>query len=499
MKLGLGQINTTIGDLDGNLAKMSAYAEQALEQGCSLVLFPEMAVTGYPPLDLLDRPSFVAAAEKALDEWAKTLPNISVIVGNVAVNPAKQGRSLWNAAVLVTGGKVHSVHPKTLLPTYDVFDEDRWFEPLQGEPQLGIVGAMKLGITVCEDIWNAPLHREHARYHSDPVAKVVAQGAQIIINISASPFAVEKSALRQELLIRKAREHGVPVVFLNQVGGNDGLIFDGRSLVVSAEGQVVAQGSAFQEELLVVDLDELPEAISVSTPLPEADICNALTLGISDYFSKIGLKKAVVGLSGGIDSAVTAVLAVDALGSDNVVGIGMPSEFSSQGSIDDAQSLAENLGICFHLLPIQPPLVEIRSVLDEVLGPKPWGVADENLQARLRGMILMAYSNKHGHLVLSTGNKSELAVGYCTLYGDMCGGLAVISDLPKTMVFRVARHLNKDGERIPENTITKPPSAELRPDQRDDQSLPPYELLDHILQLYVEERLEVSQIVEHGL
>ena len=248
-----------------------------------------------------------------------------------------------------------------------------------------------------------------------------------------------------------------------------------------------------------MDLDELPEAISVSTPLPEADICNALTLGISDYFSKIGLKKAVVGLSGGIDSAVTAVLAVDALGSDNVVGIGMPSEFSSQGSIDDAQSLAENLGICFHLLPIQPPLVEIRSVLDEVLGPKPWGVADENLQARLCGMIFMVYSNKHGHLVLSTGNKSELAVGYCTLYGDMCGGLAVISDLPKTMVFRVARHLNKDGERIPENTITKPPSAELRPDQRDDQSLPPYELLDHILQLYVEERLEVSQIVEHGL
>ena len=472
MRLALAQINTTIGDIAGNLARMSQAVADA--RGCDLLVLPELCVTGYPPQDLLEHAGFVSEAVAGLAAWAAALP---------ADAPA----------ALVAGGHVASLHPKTLLPTYDVFDEDRWFEPPMGPPALARIAGVPVGLTVCEDLWT-----DTGRYATDPVATLASLGAALIVNISASPFSAGKGATRRALLEGHARRHGVALAYVNAVGGNDSLVFDGRSLMVDAAGRVVAEGAAFAEDLLLLDTAALPEPAPRAEPTPAAEVAEALVLGVRDYFRKIGARSAVVGLSGGIDSAVTATVAADALGPAQVVGIAMPSEFSSPGSLEDAEALARNLGIGYEVVPIQPGLEALRRSLGPLLGPPPWGVADENLQARLRGMTLMAFSNRHGHLVLSTGNKSELAVGYCTLYGDMCGGLAVISDVPKTLVYDVARHLNRHGPRIPESTLTKPPSAELRPDQRDDQSLPPYEDLDRILYRYVEERLEIRDIVARG-
>ena len=496
MKLALGQIDTTVGDLTGNLARMKTVVEEAIWAHADLVVFPELAVCGYPPQDLLDRPDFAERCRRRLDDWLLALPASAppIVVGSVEVNSSSRGRPLFNAAVFANEGRVQSIHPKTLLPSYDVFDEDRWFEPLRGGPQLITVAGQRVGLTVCEDIWVG----RTPRYDTDPVARCVQAGADLIVNISASPFSIGKDAMRRELLCDLAQNYARPVVYLNSVGGNDALVFDGRSLVIDAAGHVIARGAAFAEETLIVDLDSTTRAIEVPEVPVEAEVRDALVLGIRDYFAEIGVRRAVVGLSGGIDSALTAALAAEALGAGQVVGIAMPSEFSSAHSLTDAQGLADNLGIEFHVVPIQPSLGAMRETLAPLLGPDPWGVTDENLQARLRGMILMGWSNKNGHLVLSTGNKSELAVGYCTLYGDMCGGLAVISDLPKTMVYRVAHWMNRAGEIIPYNTIDKPPSAELRPDQFDAQSLPPYDVLDAVLERYVQDWLEVDAIVADG-
>jgi NAD+ synthetase len=501
MKIALAQINPTIGDFVNNLAIMSSTVDQATKEGCRLVLFPELAVTGYPPRDLLNRSSFVEAAQRALATWVETLaPDAPAIITGAVVNrnTHDRGRRLWNAGVYIDHNQIVSVHPKTLLPSYDVFDEDRWFEPLDEEPTLVEIDGVRIGVTICEDIWALSNTDLLDRYHQKPMVKLVEMGAQWIVNLSASPFSVGKGAERQTLLTRQAEAQNVPILYVNQVGGNDELIFDGRSMVVNRRGELVAQGRAFQEDLLIADTDDLQHTQVPPAMTPEDEVTKALTLGVRDYFGKIGATQAVIGLSGGIDSALTATIAADALGPQNVVGIGMPSEFSSEGSLQDAEQLAQNLGISYHVIPIQPALDAIRTLLGDVLGAGDWGVTDENLQARIRGLLLMAYSNRHGHLVLSTGNKSEVATGYCTLYGDMCGGMAVLSDVPKTMVYRVSRALNRDGVRIPVSTIEKPPSAELRPDQRDDQSLPPYDVLDRILELHVVEQIDKTMIVDQG-
>jgi NAD+ synthetase len=502
MKLALAQINTTIGAIDHNLMKMRRSVEQAMEQSAELVVFPELAVTGYPPRDLLDRPEFIRQAWDKLANWTANLPggHPDILLGAPVVRPAARGRGLWNAAVCVQNHQVTTIHPKTLLPTYDVFDEDRWFEPLHRAPELAEIGPSKVGVTICEDIWLDNPAQEGHRYRTDPVQAVVLAGAEFIVNLSASPYAIGKHQTRIHLLRELSTRHQRPIIYLNAVGGNDELIFDGRSLVFDAEGNIRLLGPAFEEALLCVDLDTLDNMPLIAPPgeEPEHLVADALTAGIRDYFSKVGLEKAIIGLSGGIDSAVTAALAVNALGPDRVVGLAMPSEFSSEHSVTDAVALAENLGIQCHIVPIQKQLATLRQSLEPLLGPPPWGVTDENLQARIRGQILMAWSNRYGHLVLSTGNKSELAVGYCTLYGDMCGGLAVLSDLPKTNVYTVANVLNAQHVVIPQSTIDKPPSAELRPDQRDDQSLPDYEILDPILELYIEQRLEPAEIAARG-
>jgi len=501
MRIALAQLNPTIGDFSGNLGLMDRAIQDASALGADLVVFPELMLTGYPPRDLLNRRSFVTAAQQALSEWLTTLPedHPSLLIGHVVEREnSDTGRRLWNAAVLVQNKKQVSIHPKTLLPSYDVFDEDRWFEPLSEKPHVIDINGTRVGVTVCEDIWTLSDSAAVKRYHRDPLESVIEAGATLVVNLSASPFSVGKYSERRALLMDQAQNHGVPIVYVNQVGGNDELIFDGRSLAVDGSGKLVAQSAAFKPDLQVLDTENWAPITLEEAMDEEDEVIHALVLGVRDYFSKIGASKAVIGLSGGIDSALTAVIAADALGSENVVGIAMPSEFSSEHSLDDAAALAKNLDIEYRVVPIQAPLNSFRTLLKGILGEPPWGVTDENLQARIRGIILMAYSNRHGHLVLSTGNKSEVATGYCTLYGDMCGGMAVLSDVPKTLVYRVARRLNKAFERIPVSTIEKPPSAELRPDQRDDQSLPPYEVLDQILELHVVQQQDQADIVGSG-
>ncbi len=496
MKIALAQINTTVGDLAGNEAKILDALGRAEAAGVELVVFPELTTTGYPPRDLLLKTDFIDRNLAMLERLAARSRSTALLVGCVGRSKVSPGRDATNQAALLQHGKIVATRSKTLLPTYDVFDEDRYFEPAGSNAPVAFSDT-QLGISICEDIWNDADFWPHRLYRADPVAQLLSKGARAIFNISASPWCVGKEKLRYDMLASLARKSQRPVVLCNLVGGNDELIFDGQSLVFNAAGREIARGNAFEEDFLIVDTEAGP-AIAPAAPPDEENVYKALVLGLRDYLRKCGFKSAVLGLSGGIDSALVACLAVAALGARQVHGVSLPSQFSSQGSLDDARLLAERLGIRYDVIPIEPPSQSVRQQLKPVFAGRPEDTTEENIQARLRGVILMALSNKFGSLVLTTGNKSELAVGYCTLYGDMCGGLAVISDVPKTMVYRLANWINRDREIIPLSSITKPPSAELRPNQTDQDSLPPYEVLDSILDQYVVYGRSLSDIVQLG-
>ncbi|MDH4374252.1 MAG: NAD+ synthase [Verrucomicrobiota bacterium] len=496
MRIALAQLNTTVGDIAGNERLVLEAYRRGVDAQVDLVLTPELSLTGYPPRDLLLREAFIRANQAALERLAAAVGDVGLIVGFVGENPVRPGRPLTNAAALLHRGQVVAIRTKTLLPTYDVFDEDRYFEPASQNAVIHWEGR-RLGLTICEDIWNDAEFGVQRRYRPDPAAALVASGAEILINLSASPWQLGKEQRRCGLLRSLARRHQVPVVYCNLVGGNDELVFDGRSLAFNAEGGCIAEANHFLEDFVVVDTDAALDR-PLASVADEALLHDALVLGTRDYVRKCGFKSVVMGLSGGIDSALVAALAVDALGAENVRGLALPTEFSSAGSIDDARSLAANLGIRFDVVPIQGSFEALKRQMGPLFEGRPEDTTEENLQARLRGVTLMAMSNKFGSLLLTTGNKSELAVGYCTLYGDMCGGLAVISDLPKTWVYRVSRWMNRDREIIPDSSITKAPSAELRPNQTDQDSLPPYDVLDAILEAYVVEDRSVAEIIALG-
>ena len=498
MKIALAQLNTTVGDFAGNVRLIREAYQRGVAAGADLVLTPELALTGYPPRDLLLRPSFVARNLAALDELAAATGDTGLVVGFVGENRAGPGREATNSAALLHAGRVFAVRHKTLLPSYDVFDEDRYFEPAAENPPVEFKG-VRLGLTICEDLWNDEAFWADRRYRRNPAAELAAAGAELLLNISASPWHLGKNRVRHAMLEALARHHRLPLVYCNSVGGNDELIFDGVSLGIDAAGRLLARGAAFAEDFVLVDT-----GAPVADGLPPLDLPDeeklhrALVLGLRDYLRKCGIRSVVLGLSGGIDSALTAALAVAALGPEQVHGVALPSRYSSPGSLADAEALARNLGIRYDVIPIERGFEALKTELAPLFAGRPEDVTEENIQARLRGVILMALSNKFGSLLLTTGNKSELAVGYCTLYGDMCGGLAVINDVPKTMVYRLARWINRERELIPENSITKPPSAELRPDQKDQDSLPPYEVLDAILEAYVVECRSVEEILAAG-
>ncbi|MBU0551138.1 NAD+ synthase [Myxococcota bacterium] len=500
MKIALAQINTTVGDFEGNSRLILAALEAAEAASARLLVLPELALCGYPPLDLLTRPAFISATEAALAELAARTRGTYMLVGFAERVEAETGLGLYNAAALLGEGRVLAVRRKSLLPTYDVFDEARYFDAYRGDYAPIEIDGLKLGVTICEDIWNDRVFWPKRRYDCDPVEALAAAGAQAIINLSASPYHMGKPALRQEMLAAAARRHGLPVVYCNLVGGNDELIFEGGSMVLDAAGQVIARARRFDAAQIYADLFDEGAASAPLVPCEERidDTREALLLGLRDYCRKCGFSRVVLGLSGGIDSAVVAALAVEALGAEAVVGVGMPSHYSSEGSVTDARALAENLGIEFHVLPIADAYQAVAGTLAPLFAGTEEGVAEENIQARLRGMLLMAHTNKFGGLLLTTGNKSELAVGYCTLYGDMSGGLAVISDLPKGLVYKLAHHLNRHREVIPVSTLTKPPSAELRPDQLDADSLPDYDVLDDLLVRYVEHSQPRAEIIAAG-
>ena len=498
MKIGLCQLNPTVGDFAGNREKIQAAAHQARKLGAQLAVFPELVVCGYPPEDLLLRPGFLRAHDRSLHEMASNLPpDLCVLLGCIERNgdASSGGRPFYNAVAAVEDGIARTVARKSLLPTYDVFDESRYFEPWkQPQENLITVAGMRVGIAVCEDGWNDAFYFDRRRYSLDPVECLANAGAEIIVNLSAGPWARGKETFRYHMVRASVERHKLPCVYVNQVGGNVGLQFDGSSFAVKPEG-VAFQPIYFEEGLWVVDTEE-PWTLEPRVPeLPEMHH-RALVQGIRDYSTKFGFPQVVLGLSGGIDSAVTATLAVDALGADNVVGLAMPSSHSSEHSVKDAEQLAQTLGMQLHCLPISPLQATYADVLAPVFADTKPGVAEENLQARARGTLLMAYANKHGHILLTTGNKSECAVGYCTLYGDMSGALAVIADLWKTEVYDLARWINRDSERIPDNSITKSPSAELHPDQADTDSLPPYDRLDPVLKHLVEDELPVDETAE---
>jgi len=498
VKLALGQINPTVGDFAGNAAKIIEYSTRARAQGAGLILFPELSVCGYPPRDLVERASFVTHNREAAEHIASETRGIAVICGLVTPAQADTGKSVMNSAALLMDGEIKFIQSKMLLPTYDVFDEMRNFAPARHQELLPFCGK-QMAVTICEDAWNDKDFWPRQLYNVDPVEALVKAGGNFVLNISASPFWAGKRELRQEMLATIARTDHVPVAFVNQVGGNDSLVFDGSSLVFDRQGNVVATGKSFEEDLIFFDSDSLAGDLHDQIPGEEASVYSALVLGTRDYISKCGFKKAIVGLSGGIDSALTAAIAVDAIGAESVIGVGMPSEYSSEGSITDARELSCNLGIHFEILPIGDIFHEFKGTLRKVFEGKTEDVTEENIQSRIRGSLLMAMSNKFGALVLSTGNKSELGVGYCTLYGDMAGGLAVIADVPKTLVYRLSRYVNSRKPVIPQSTLEKAPSAELRPDQKDTDSLPPYEVLDAILEDYVEQSHSAEDIArEHG-
>lgn len=496
MKVALAQINPTVGDLAGNEAKILTAYKRGAEAGAEMVLCPELSVTGYPPRDLLLKRSFITRNLEVVGRLAAATGKVGLLVGYVGKNEFKPGREVTNSVALLQNGKIVTTRIKTLLPTYDVFDEDRYFEPA-GENLPADFDGGKVGLTICEDIWNDEDFWTERRYHHNPPVELAEAGANILFNISASPWHIGKNKTRVDMLRSIALKTGRPVVFCNQVGGNDELIFDGNSLVFNANGDLIAQGKWFEDDFIVVDTDSKAAVQPVELSGEEA-IFKALAVGLRDYFSKCGFKSAVLGLSGGIDSAITACIAVAALGKENVRGVSLPSQFSSQHSLDDARVLAERLGIQYDVVPIQKGFETLKDQLRPVFAGRPEDTTEENIQARLRGVILMGFSNKFGSLLLTTGNKSELAVGYCTLYGDMAGGLAVISDVPKTMIYRISKWVNREREIIPTSSITKPPSAELRPNQCDQDSLPPYDVLDAILDLYVVQAKSMSEIIAAG-
>ena len=493
MKIALGQINPTVGDFSGNAAKIIQFALQARSAGAGLILFPELSVCGYPPRDLVDRAWFVARNRATVERIAAETPGIAVICGMVTAAEADSGKKAMNSAALLRDGRIEFIQSKMLLPTYDVFDEMRNFAPAKSQQLFNLCGK-QMALTICEDAWNDKRFWNRRLYGIDPVEELVRIGGNLVLNISASPFWLGKRELRRDMLASIARNQKVPVAMVNQVGGNDSLVFDGSSLVIAPDGQVVAQAKSFAEDLIYVDSEKLTGDMHSQIVGEEASAYEALVLGTRDYVYKCGFQRAIIGLSGGIDSALTASIAVDALGSENVIGVGMPGPYSSRGSIDDARELAGNLKIRFELLSINDIYESAQLTLAPVFAGMPPDVTEENIQSRARGLLLMSLSNKLGALVLSTGNKSELAVGYCTLYGDMVGGLAVISDVPKALVYRLSAYVNSRREVIPKATIEKPPSAELRPDQKDSDSLPPYDVLDAILEDYVEESLSAEQI-----
>ena len=496
MKVGLAQINPTVGDFAANSAAILAAYSSLVKSGAEVVITPELALPGYPPLDLLFKSRFVPQNLAALAALHAQIGEVPLLVGCVDVNTGP-GRPFRNTAAILERGKPIRKISKSLLPTYDVFDEARYFQPAKKNEPVEIAG-IRCGVTICEDIWSRE-YLPRPLYDCDPLASLAAQGAKVILNLSASPFEVGKPRRRFEMLAARARTHRVAIAYCNTVGGNDQLIFDGNSFAISETGECLAQLAPFRTESALAEFKIQNSRFKIpSFQRDEEELFDALVLGTRDYFAKCGFKSAVLGLSGGIDSAVTAVIGAAALGAENVLGVTMPTRYSSEGSVGDSLQLAAALGIRCLTIPIEKSFTALKEQMAPFFEGKPEDVTEENMQPRLRGMTLMALSNKFGHLLLTTGNKSELAVGYCTLYGDMCGGLAVISDVPKMMIYQLARWLNRDREIIPAATIEKPPSAELRPDQRDQDTLPPYEILDPILELLIEEHLSPDEIIARG-
>ena len=497
MKIALAQFNPTVGDFAGNSARILSLAAQAKQRGADLAVFSELCLCGYFPQDLLERPAFIERNQQELNGLASKIPLPSIVgyAGRVTSGNGR-GKSIANKAALLCGGRVAFEQIKMLLPTYDVFDESRYFQPADHQSVYAF-HEEQLGITVCEDIWNDKNFWSNQLYDRDPVAEIVGKGSTVLLNISGSPYTLDKRALRFEMLRTIAQKHNRPVIYVNQVGGDDSLIFDGASMALTADGNLAAQAAAFEEDIVLFDTATQKGEIHEQPQEEIAYAHRALITGTRDYVRKCGFQKVLVGLSGGVDSAVVASIAVAALGAENVLGVSMPGPFSSQGSKDDAAKLARNLGIRFISIPITQVFESYKQALVPAFENRPVDVAEENIQARIRGNYLMAISNKFGSMVLSTGNKSELAVGYCTLYGDMAGGLAVISDVPKLMVYELARWINREREVIPRSTIEKAPSAELRPNQKDEDSLPPYEVLDRILKAYIEEVKTPQEIADH--
>ena len=493
MKIGFAQINPIVGDLSGNFEQIAGAYDRLAAAGAELIVTPELAITGYPPQDLLFKSRFVPQNLEILAKLQERVRGAGLLVGFVDRNQGR-GKPFHNAAALLQSGAPIAKTHKSLLPTYDVFDEDRYFEPARSVAPL-MFGNRKIGVTICEDIWTER-YLPRQLYDVEPVRSLVEQGAEIVLNLSASPFGLGKPGIRREMVATLARTHGRPICYCNVVGGNDQLVFDGNSFAVNSRGELIAQLPGFRTAEEVVETDAT-QTVQPAASDDMGDLFEALSLGVRDYLTKCYFKSAVLGLSGGIDSAVVAAVAVNALGPENVFGASMPSPYSSRGSIDDALALARNLGIKCLQIPIANAFAAFKAQFTEIFAGLPEDTTEENMQARLRGMTLMALSNKFSHLLLTTGNKSELAVGYCTLYGDMAGGLAVISDVPKTMVYALARWINR-GEIIPVSTIEKPPSAELRPGQTDQDTLPPYDVLDEILRLYVEENMSARDIIAHG-
>ena len=497
MKISINQINPVIGDFEYNLALITEAIKVSSDSGCSIAVFPELSLMGYPPKDLLEKPAFVSRNLEYLEKLANEAGNIGIICGFVDKNLTGKGKSLINSAAVIQDSKITFTGGKRLLPSYDVFDETRYFEPAD-KSLVFKINNIRIGVTICEDIWNVGDLENLPKYNTDPVADIFRQGIDVLVNISASPYTINKPALRISILKKIAQKYNVPIVYCNQVGGNDDLVFDGSSMVVDKDGQLILTGSEFKTDMLIWDTEETYCPISHPAPVEEDSIINCLTMGTHDYVKKCGFNKVLVGLSGGIDSSLVAYIAMKALGPDMVTGVSMPSPFTSDLSKRCARNLAKNLGINFEEIPIGDMFDSFKSALSPIFKGLKENETEENLQARIRGNLLMAMSNKFNSLLLTTGNKSETATGYCTLYGDMCGALAVISDLPKTLCYRIARYINRNEEIIPYEIIERPPSAELRPDQTDQDSLPPYEVLDEIVEGIIEKNLSYEQLVEKG-